>query len=52
MTTILFTALCLARHLLPEAAALLAEIETNAAILSLSVVIFVTSRVWPRLGRR
>jgi hypothetical protein len=42
---VIVTALCLARHLLPEEAALLAGIETDAAILAISVFAFVTLRV-------
>ena len=47
MLTILITVLfCIARDLVREAAALLAGIETNAAILALSIFILVFFRVW------
>ena len=50
MLIVIVTALCLARDLLPEKAALLAGIETDAAILALGVFAFITLRV--RLGTR
>jgi len=37
---------CLATNLIPEAAAVLARMEADAAILALSVFVFVTCRVW------
>jgi hypothetical protein len=43
---ILVTVFCLARHLLTEAGALLAEVETNASIPALGVFVFVICRVW------
>lgn len=45
MLIVIVTALCLARHLLPEEAAVLAGIETDAAVLAMSVFAFVTLRV-------
>lgn len=47
MLIILITILlCLARNLVPELAALLDAIETEAAILALSVYTFIIFRVW------
>jgi hypothetical protein len=37
---------CVARNLVPEAAALLAGIETNAVILAVGIFIFIIFRVW------
>ena len=50
MLIVIVTALCLAQHLLPEQAALLAGIETDAVILAISVFAFIFFRV--RLGTR
>lgn len=50
MLIVIVTTLCLAQHLLPEEAALLAGIETDAAILAMSVFAFIFFRV--RLGTR
>ena len=50
MLIAIVTALCLAQHLLPEQAALLAGIETDAVILAISVLAFIFFRV--RLGTR
>jgi hypothetical protein len=43
---------CLATNLIPEAAAVLARMEADAAILALSVFVFVTCRVWFSSNRR
>ena len=48
MLIVIVTALCLAQHLLPAQAALLAGIETDAVILATSVFAFIFFRV--RLG--
>jgi len=50
MLIVIVTTLCLAQHLLPEQAALLAGIETDAVILAISVFAFIFFRV--RLGTR
>jgi hypothetical protein len=50
MLIVIVTALCLAQHLLPEQAAWLAGIETDAFILAISVFAFIFFRV--RLGTR
>ena len=50
MLIVIVTALCLAQHLLPEQAAWLAGIETDAFILATSVFAFIFFRV--RLGTR
>lgn len=50
MTIVIVTTLCLAQHLLAEAAALRAGIETDAVILAVSVFAFIFFRV--RLGTR
>ena len=49
---VLVTVLCLAGHLLPEAAALFLAMETDAAILALTVFVFVPYRVWVGTNRR
>ena len=46
MLIILALLFCLATNLIPEAAAVLARMEADAAILALSVFVFVTCRVW------
>lgn len=45
MLIVIVTTLCLAQHLLPEEAALLAGIETDAVILAISVFAFIFFRV-------
>ena len=50
MLIVIVATLCLAQHFLPEQAALLAAMETDAAILATSVFGFIFFRV--RLGTR
>lgn len=50
MLIVMVAALCLVRYLLPETAALLAGMETRAAILTMGVFAFIALRV--RLGTR
>jgi len=49
---VLVTVLRLAGHLLPQAVSLLPGMETGAAILALSVFVFVPYRVWVGANRR
>ena len=51
MLIAIVTTLCLAQHLLPEEAALLAGMETNAVILAISVFVFIFFRVRLRTRR-
>lgn len=51
MLIVMVTTLCLAQHLLPEEAALLAGIETDAVILAISVFAFIFFRVRLRTRR-
>ena len=46
LITIITLLFCVAQDLLPEASALFAGMETNTAILALSVFVFIVFRIW------
>ena len=54
LITIITLLFCVAEHLVLEASAFFAGMETDAAILALSILVLIVFRVWPavRLGSR
>ena len=50
LITIITLLFCVAQGLLPEASALFAGMETNAAVLALSIFVFIVFRICMRRG--